>query len=100
MMIAFPFNLRTIGPGCYNNELVIPYMNDEESIAIGDVKEQKRNNMISTDVFECPYCGHKKAEMMMRNGYRVKYYVLCGRCGARGPIENTVRDAGMWWRLA
>ena len=101
--------LRSIHPGV---GIITEMMDDESTTCIvpnvmletrTDEMSKKpwRSGMeISSDVFECPYCGHKKAEMKKRSGFKTTYYVLCGRCGARGPMENSIIDASMWWRFA
>jgi hypothetical protein len=87
---------------------IITGVMDEESImpivqSCTDEMSKKpwRSGMeILIDVLKCPYCGHKKAEIKKRSGFRTTYYVLCGRCGARGPFENKYWEAAKWWWFA
>lgn len=57
----------------------------------------------------CPFCGSKTVKIRTRNltrsdreyqGNRIKHYVRCGRCYARGSLASSAEEATELWNIA
>jgi len=59
-------------------------------------KIMKSISKLSSPLVHCPFCGCNDNFAISSNGLEF-YFVLCGFCGAEGPVGNIEEEALTLW---